>query len=250
MKLKQLSNEFYSTYNQRNYPNILRKKTRTYAIYQIVVDGITIGIPIKSDVKHSSSFLIKQSGRHLPGKQPGLDFKSSIVLSDLKFVDVDGTEMKYLFKNEEKIRNQYVKFLNSYKKFVRNPLSKCWDSWRFSHTSLEYFWKELNILVDDEIAKKEEIELSYNLYLILKNLQKDLGMSSRDFFIRKTSLSSVSVSYHGVYILKDLKLSDIHNYIAINTFYDENNDIKHKHILCPKYNELVNFIKSNILKAN
>ena len=70
MKLKQLSNDFYTTYNYKDYPNILRKKSRSYAIYKIEIDGITIGIPGELLSYEWESFPVK-SCDSIPGLGSG-----------------------------------------------------------------------------------------------------------------------------------------------------------------------------------
>ena len=161
MELKRLTNKFYSTYNRIDYPNILRKINRSYSVYKVEIEGVNYCIPVKTNIKHSSSFLFKDSSRRKDGERPGLDFKYSVVVRDESFIGDDGhidlEEMKYLTKNEKNIIYQYLRYIKDYKKFVSNPISKFWDSWRFSHTSLEYFRDEMGFEVDDKKSKKREI---------------------------------------------------------------------------------------------
>ena len=39
MELKRLSNKFYSVYNKKDYPNILRKINRSYSVYRVEIEG-------------------------------------------------------------------------------------------------------------------------------------------------------------------------------------------------------------------
>lgn len=254
MVLKELSNKFYSIYNTKNYPNILRKKTRAYAIYEIKIDNIKYGIPVKTNIKHSSSFIFKDSGRKKTGEKPGLDFKSSIIIVDDSFLDDDGhideKEYKYLVKNENEIIKKYIKYIREYKKFLLNPIAKCWESWKFSHTSLEYFWDEMGIIIVDKEKKKLEILFSYNIYLIIKNLCKDLNLEMGNFYVRKISESSVSISYLGYYVIKNLTLTDIDDYIKIFTQYDKNGEIKYDVQLGIEYTKLISIIEQIINVIN
>lgn len=248
MELKELSNKFYSTYNNANYPNILRKKTRSYSICEIEIGNNKYGIPVKTNIKHSSSFLFKESNRRKTGERPGLDFKHSIVIVDDSYIDGDGhideKESKCIIKNETKIINDYIKFLKGYKKFIQNPIGKCWESWRYSHTSLEYFWDELGIIVYDKEEKRREVDLAYNVYLIIKNLCNDSNAKIGEFFVRRIGLDSVSISCSGYYLIKELKLNEVENYTKIITKYDENGDVSHEIKLGDKYPELLNKFKS------
>ena len=39
MELKRLSNKFYSVYNKKDYPYILRKINRSYSVYKVEIEG-------------------------------------------------------------------------------------------------------------------------------------------------------------------------------------------------------------------
>lgn len=244
MELKKLSNKFYSIYNNSNYPNILRKKNRAYSLYTIEYDNNKYGIPVKTNIKHSSSFLFKNSGRKQSGEKPGLDYKHSVIIKDESYIDGDGhidsKEMKDLINNEDKIVNDYIKFLKGYIKYVNNPIGKFWESWRYINTSLEYFWKDLGLIIPDEAGRRKEIKFSYNIYLIVKNLCKDTKASTGNFLVRKIDDKSVSISYLSFYVIKNLELCNINDYIEIVTSYDLNGDISHSFNKGSCYNNLLN----------
>lgn len=244
MELKRLTNKFYSTYNRIDYPNILRKINRSYSVYKIEIEGINYCIPVKTNIKHSSSFLFKDSSRRKVGERPGLDFKYSVVVRDESFIGEDGVidriESKFIEQNKEKIIYQYLRYIKDYKKYVSNPISKFWDSWRFSHTSLEYFWDEMGFEVDDKELKKREIEISYNLYCLVKELCNDGGFKLSDFYVRRLDKDTISISCLGKFLIKELSLEDVEEYLKIIVMYDEFSNINYGMTKSSLYDELLN----------
>lgn len=248
MELKRLTNKFYSTYNRIDYPNILRKINRSYSVYKVEIEGINYCIPVKTNIKHSSSFLFKDSSRRKVGERPGLDFKYSVVVRDESYIGEDGVidriESKFIEQNKEKIIYQYLRYIKDYKKYVSNPISKFWDSWRFSHTSLEYFWDEMGFEVDDKELKKREIEISYNLYCLVKELCNDGGFKLSDFYVRRLDKDTISISCLGKFLIKELSLEDVEEYLKIIVMYDEFSNINYGMTKSSLYDELLNKLLS------
>lgn len=248
MELKRLTNKFYSTYNRIDYPNILRKINRSYSVYKVEIEGINYCIPVKTNIKHSSSFLFKDSSRRKVGEKLGLDFKYSVVIRDESYIGEDGVidriESKFIEQNKEKIIYQYLRYIKDYKKYVSNPISKFWDSWRFSHTSLEYFWDEMGFEVDDKESKKREIEISYNLYCLVKELCNDGGFKLSDFYVRRLDKDTISISCLGKFLIKELSLEDVEKYLKIIVMYDEFSNINYGMTKSDLYDELLNKLLS------
>lgn len=248
MELKRLTNKFYSTYNRIDYPNILRKINRSYSVYKVEIEGINYCIPVKTNIKHSSSFLFKDSSRRKVGEKPGLDFKYSVVIRDESYIGEDGVidriESKFIEQNKEKIIYQYLRYIKDYKKYVSNPISKFWDSWRFSHTSLEYFLDEMGFEVDDKESKKREIEISYNLYCLVKELCNDGGFKLSDFYVRRLDKDTISISCLGKFLIKELSLEDVEKYLKIIVMYDEFSNINYGMTKSDLYDELLNKLLS------
>lgn len=248
MELKRLTNKFYSTYNRIDYPNILRKINRSYSVYKVEIERINYCIPVKTNIKHSSSFLFKDSSRRKVGEKPGLDFKYSVVIRDESYIGEDGVidriESKFIEQNKEKIIYQYLRYIKDYKKYVSNPISKFWDSWRFSHTSLEYFWDEMGFEVDDKESKKREIEISYNLYCLVKELCNDGGFKLSDFYVRRLDKDTISISCLGKFLIKELSLEDVEKYLKIIVMYDEFSNINYGMTKSDLYDELLNKLLS------
>lgn len=252
MELRKLSIEFYRQYNRALYPNILYKDDRSYTILKLETPDNTFGIPVKTNIKHNASFLFKESGRKSVGDKPGLDFKNSVVLYDDAFINdkdaaiIDRLESIYLYKNEDKIRNEFQKYIKGYIAYVNDPIAKLHESPRYIYTSLEYFWTELGIKTPNDIDRKELIRNSYIIYLIIDHLQKDFNISKGCILKRKINDNTVSLSYNGRYIIKELIISEVSQYIEIKSSYNEKGEIRHQHIETDRYKELHNKLKSII----
>ena len=234
MELKRLTNKFYSTYNRIDYPNILRKINRSYSVYKVEIEGINYCIPVKTNIKHSSSFLFKDSSRRKVGEKPGLDFKYSVVIRDESYIGEDGVidriESKFIEQNKEKIIYQYLRYIKDYKKYVSNPISK--------------FWDEMGFEVDDKESKKREIEISYNLYCLVKELCNDGGFKLSDFYVRRLDKDTISISCLGKFLIKELSLEDVEKYLKIIVMYDEFSNINYGMTKSDLYDELLNKLLS------
>jgi len=90
MELKELSNKFYSIYNTKNYPNILRKRRRSYTLYNLEVGKNKHGLPVKTNIKSSAGFSFKESDRKKPEENPGLDFMHAVILTEESYIGRDG----------------------------------------------------------------------------------------------------------------------------------------------------------------
>lgn len=256
MKLKKLKNSFYSKYNKNSYPNILRKNQRSYYVYEIKLKDKIHCIPIKTNIKHSSCFLFKNSSRKKNNEKPGLDFKHTVILKDENYIGEDGhidnAEYKFLSNNEDQVVAKYLKFINGYKKYVQNPINKFWESWRYLPTSLEYFWEELDIKILDVNVKQKEIQMAFMLYILVTQIAKDTQTDFGYYHINRLSTEIVSLSFNGIYIIKRLEYTNINDYIELNIISDENENKITKYLKKEKYYnvcELVKDIKKNQLNS-
>jgi len=143
----------------------------------------------------------------------------------------------------------YLKYLKGYEKYIRNPIGKYAEAWKYSHTSLEYFWDELGYNIKNKDEKKEEIKLSYNLYLIINNLCRDSGVKISDFYVRKRDLKTVSISIFGRYLIKEYALQNAENYIKIVSNINSSGEICHIFNMEQDYYEVLNLLKE-IIKNN
>ncbi len=146
MIYKLLSDKFYQKHAA--HKEILQKYGRPYCIIVIQIDGINIGIPFRSYIKHQYAFFteLKQ-----PDKQAraGLDYTKSVVLdmeediSDVRAV-IRREDYKALLGREYRVTTGFLKFLKRYKEAVKFP-GRPENKFVVQNSSLQYFHKELSI---------------------------------------------------------------------------------------------------------
>ena len=112
------------------------------------------------------------------------------------------------------------------------------------HTSLEYFWDEMGFEVDDKESKKREIEISYDLYCLVKELCNDGGFKLSDFYVRRLDKDTISISCLGEFLIKELSLEDVEEYLKIIVMYDEFSNINYGMTKSSLYDELLNKLLS------
>lgn len=135
MKLIKLSKSFYSRHS--SCTELLHKENRPYTCFSIKIDDVEYAIPLRHRITHKHCF-------HTTG-MAGLDFTKSVVITsptdiDVNDVWIDSVERNIINANEEKIRTEYIKYLNQYKRALNNPTNP--RSQRLlSYSTLQYFIK-------------------------------------------------------------------------------------------------------------
>lgn len=164
MKFNFLKKEFFEEY--KNCNEMEKKENRPYACTTLVnCLGITFAVPLRSHIKHEYAVFTDK------GKTKGLDLSKAVVINDMtRFVDTTTTvyisdeEYKTLLGKEKFLSNKLETYIKKYKKALKKPeLSK--NKNLIEHSTLQYFHKELNIVLDQE--QKED--------LWGKKLQNDKG---------------------------------------------------------------------------
>ena len=98
--------------------------------------------------------------------------------------------------------------------------------------------------VDDKELKKREIEISYNLYCLVKELCNDGGFKLSDFYVRRLDKDTISISCLGKFLIKELSLEDVEEYLKIIVMYDEFSNINYGMTKSSLYDELLNKLLS------
>lgn len=143
---KLLSNKFYQKH--ANHKEILQKQRRPYCIIVIQIDGINIGIPFRSHIKHKYAFFTEAQRQDIQSRA-GLDYTKSVVLnleedlSDVKAI-IRKEDYKALLGREYRVTTGFLKFLKRYKEAVKFP-NRPENKFIVQNSSLQYFHKELNI---------------------------------------------------------------------------------------------------------
>lgn len=141
MKYILLSDEFYKTYNEEDYPEILHKPSRPYIMLVVKIDNLTFAIPIRSHIRHNYGFITNKNLR------TGLDFTKAIIILNPQYVakkeriTITKEEMLLISNNRDLIIKDFKTFLNTYKRKIRNNLTANF----LQYCTLQYFHKELGL---------------------------------------------------------------------------------------------------------
>ena len=114
MKIITLSEEFYNAHMNCN--EILQKKDRPYACLEVTVEGIRFAIPFRHHIHHTYSYLTIGDA--------GLDFSKSVIIDEEEYdasslAIIDSAEFAIIKRDEQKIKYEFRKFLNQYRKALR-----------------------------------------------------------------------------------------------------------------------------------
>ena len=138
-----LTQEFYTTYNETDYPEIERKSERPYILVKINIDGLDFGIPLRSGVNHKYA-LWTDKANHC-----GADYSKAVLILDESYIDVTDpyvrpNEHNVLKGKEYLLKNGFESYINKYKKSLNKlHIKQCKDICDFS--TLQYYHKELSI---------------------------------------------------------------------------------------------------------
>lgn len=226
---------FRGIYALKNIPNVSIKQP--YFAVSLSEYDCVFCIPIKQRESDISSFIISES-------ELGLDFRKTIVIKNretfenLKTLYSVSIKAREIYKNKKLIINRFIKYLNGYKKYVKNPLNKIYESPKYVNTTLEDYWPLIGINFSDEIKHKEYLSEVYNTFLVLRELRKEFN--SELFMINKENLSEdeIFILLNDLIVVDKINIKDAHEYIKVN--------IDKTHQKTDKYYELEDNIKDII----
>jgi len=155
VQLKKLDNSFYSDNTHLNEAldnhdgNWAKGKVRGYGIVIISINDLSFAIPLRSNIRHKSSYItVKSNQVGFEGK--GLDFTKALLITDEKYVSnvpfkISPNEHKKLANKEHFITRKFEKYVARYilgvQKFDRNILES--SNYRFS--TLSNYHSELGL---------------------------------------------------------------------------------------------------------
>lgn len=145
--LRKLSRTFYADYPHEQFPELLQKKNRPFVVLLIQIDSNCFAIPLRTNITHHACYRFRNSKRKTV-KGTGLDFSKAIVVSDEKYLGeyttIDNNEYKELDSQFHEIYKRFQRYVNNYKKFVRNP-NEVFRKNDYRYSSLMYFHEELGL---------------------------------------------------------------------------------------------------------
>ena len=151
-QILKLTDNFYNTYPNPPYIEILKKRQRAYncILFQTHYDYF-ICVPYRTEISHNYAYHFTSSVRSVMHRS-GLDYTKIVIISKTEYVDtidalIDKDEYNETMINLEKIKGEALKFVEDYvahqkgthllhpREFVR----------RYKYSPLKYFHTELGI---------------------------------------------------------------------------------------------------------
>lgn len=107
-----LSDNFFCTYNETEYPEIEHKPDRPYMQMYMDIDGVKFAMPFRSHIRHQNAFWTNREQRC------GLDYSKAVVVNDESYIDTTRTpylrpeEFDALRGKDAQIKRQMKSYLN------------------------------------------------------------------------------------------------------------------------------------------
>ena len=151
-EIRRLSQAFYERYPEEEYPELLKKGSRSYTCLIIEFkEDYLVCIPFRTDMRHANGFHFKGSKR-AKKHASGLDYSKIVIIQNLDYLDdakatVDQDEYHKLTKHIDTICKESSTYIDGYllHQCGQHILDKNEYELRYKYTSLKYFHKELGI---------------------------------------------------------------------------------------------------------
>jgi len=124
VQLKKLDNSFYINNTHlkealdNHNGNWTQGKVRGYGVVIISINNLSFAIPLRSNIKHKSSYItVRSNQKGLEGK--GLDFTKALLITEQKYIShllfkISTDEHKKLANKEHYITNKFEKYVSKY----------------------------------------------------------------------------------------------------------------------------------------
>ena len=151
-QILKLTDDFYNTYPNPPYIEILEKKQRAYncILFQTHY-GYFICVPYRTEISHKYAYHFKNSARSIMHKS-GLDYTKIVLITDTRFIDtqdalIDKDEYNETMVNLEKIKAEALAFVEEYVSHIKGEqlLHPKEFKRRYSFSPLKYFHAEMGV---------------------------------------------------------------------------------------------------------
>ncbi len=155
MQLKKLDNAFYTEHSHlkealdnRN-GNWIQGKVRGYGIVIITINSLSFAIPLRSNIKHKSSYItVRSNQKNIEGK--GLDFTKALLITSLKYISnlpfkISSSEHRKLANKEHYITSKFEKYVSRYITAIQNSDENILKSINYRFSTLCNYHKELGL---------------------------------------------------------------------------------------------------------
>ena len=151
-QILKLTDDFYNTYPNPPYIEILEKKQRAYncILFQTHY-GYFICVPYRTEISHKYAYHFKNSARSIMHKS-GLDYTKIVLITDIRFIDtqdalIDKDEYNETMVNLEKIKAEALAFVEEYVSHIKGEqlLHPKEFKRRYLFSPLKYFHAEMGV---------------------------------------------------------------------------------------------------------
>ena len=151
-QILKLTDDFYNTYPNPPYIEILKKKQRAYncILFQTHY-GYFICVPYRTEISHKYAYHFKNSARSIMHKS-GLDYTKIVLITDTRFIDtqdalIDKDEYNETMVNLEKIKAETLAFVEEYVSHIKGEqlLHPKEFKRRYLFSPLKYFHAEMGV---------------------------------------------------------------------------------------------------------
>lgn len=154
MKLVKLDNSFYrdnahlkeALDNHRG--NWTSGKVRGYGIVVIKINNLTFAIPLRSNIRHKASYIVKRSTEQ-GGLGKGLDYSKALLITNRSYIltnepfMIPPDEHKRLSNKGSHIRNSFEKYVYKYIAAVKKNDQNILCSNLYRYSTLQNYHREL-----------------------------------------------------------------------------------------------------------
>ena len=151
-QILKLTDDFYNTYPNPPFKEILKKKQRAYncLLFQSHYDYF-ICIPYRTEISHPYAFHFTTTARSKAHKS-GLDYSKIVIIAKTDYIDstdaiIDKDEFNETMINLERIKKEAFDYVEEYVEHVKGikQLHQREFDRKYGFSPLKYFHKELGI---------------------------------------------------------------------------------------------------------
>ena len=159
MKYIFLSQQFYTDYDSKQFPEIAHKVNRPYIMLLVQIEDVTFAVPFRSHITHKNAFITDAQNNC------GIDYTKAVIITKSIYVidSVKGqpikirpNEHKALLGKKYELVKSFTKYVKDYKRAVKNKVHTKVNAYKFS--TLQYFHKELGLETQAERVLKSHQE--------------------------------------------------------------------------------------------
>jgi protein AbiQ len=141
-----LSEQFYSQFDKRQFPEILGKSGRPFIMLLLQIENLNFAIPFRSRISHKFAFFTNSP--------KGIDYTKAVILLKKEYyyipinrpIMITQEEHEKLFNAKRTIILQFSKYVKEYKNAIINKTKR---RALYQYSTLQYFHDELKIQQSD-----------------------------------------------------------------------------------------------------